>query len=297
MENYEKQLKNKVSTKEIYYLNEGKKEYNFFRSDVEDALLHNQFDEHYVFQSPPGYGKTHTTNEVAKLNNIPLIKFEGGLGLFVFCADVATLILNAPNDDSTIYCVFDDCDSLFDKGDEINTIKGMLDSQRNVLKYGRQLGAQYNALDDMQKAAIDSFRTEGRSGFEIPTDRLVFITLTNKWFADADAVDNAVDSKKSYYNDLAAIRRRTVFKEMEVETGVSWGYCAHIFLNYPLGEKFMPSITQEQKLEILKFTSPTNNWSKMSERNLSLFEKMVKDMVRFPDNYYDRWISQYIKTV
>jgi len=33
----------------------------------------------------------------------------------------------------------------------------------------------------------------------------------------------------------------------------------------------------------------------MKERNLSVFDKMVKDMVRFPDFYYDRWISQYLK--
>lgn len=288
-------LKNKISTKEMFYLDEGKKHYDFFRADVEDALIGNRFGDHYMFSSLPGYAKTHTTNEVAELNNIPLVKFEGSLGLFAFAADVASVLLAAPQDDSKIYCVFDDCDSLFDKGDNLNTVKGMFDQGRQVLKYGRQLGSQYAQLDDTQKAAIDAFRTEGRSGFEIPTDRFVFITLTNKWFPDQDAVDNATDSKKSYYSSLAAIRRRVIFKEMTLDNGINWGYCSHIFLNYPLAEKFMPEITEEQKIEILKFTSPTNNWSKLTERNLSVFEKMVKDMVRFPDNYYDRWISQYIK--
>ena len=290
------ELKNKISTKEIFYIEEGKKEYNFFRADVEDALLNNPFGDQFLFRSPAGYAKTHTTNEVAELNNIPLVKFEGSLGLFAFAADVATVLLNAPKDDSKIYCIFDDCDSLFDKGEELNTLKGMFDPNRRVLSYGKQLGSQYAQLDDVQKAAIDEFREEGRGGFKIPTDRFVFITLTNRWFPNADDVENANDSKKSYYAGLAAIRRRVQFKEMTLDKGVDWGYCAHIFLNYPLAERFFSEITEDQKLEILKFTSPTNQWYNLHERNLSIFEKMVKDIVRFPDNYYDRWVSQYLKT-
>lgn len=288
------QLKNKLTTKEIFFIEEGKKEYNFFKADVEDGLLNNPFGEHFIYSSLPGFGKTKTTNDTADKNGIQLVKFEGSLGLFSFAADVATVLLNAPDDDSKIYCLFDDCDSLFDKGDNLNTLKGMFDADRNVLSYGKQLGAQYHALDDTQKAAIDAFREEGRGGFRIPTDRFVFITLTNKPFPTPDMVENASDSKKSYYTDLAAIRRRTQFKQMDLAPGYDWGYCAHIFLNYPLAEKFFPEITEEQKIEILKFTSPTNQWNKLQEKNLSIFEKMVKDIVRFPDNYYDRWVSQYI---
>ena len=287
-------LKNKVSVSEIGYIEQGKREYDFFKADVEDALLNNTFSEHYILSSAPGYSKTYTTNQVAKQNDIPLIKFEGSLGLFAFCADVATVLMNAPDDDSKIHCLFDDCDSLFAKGDNLNTLKGMFDADRNVLKYGKQLGGQYNQLDDTQKEAIDNFRTDGKSGFEIPTDRLVFITLTNKWFPTSHDVENASDSKKDYYGGLAAIRRRTQFKEVTFETGVDWGYCAHILLNSTLAEQWHPNITEDEKIEILRFTSPTNNWNKMTERNLSVFDKMVKDMVRFPDNYYDRWISQYI---
>lgn len=287
-------LKNKISVNEIGFIEQGKREYEFFKADVEDALLNNKFNEHFFFSSIPGYSKTWTTNKVAEKNGIDLVKFEGSLGLFAFCADVATLLIKAPKDNSKIFCLFDDCDSLFQKGDNLNTLKGMFDADRNVLKYGKQLGGQYHQLDETQKAAIDEFRTEGKSGFEIPTDRLVFITLTNKWFPTADDVDNATDSKKDYYKDLAAIRRRNQFKEVSFEKGIDWGYCANILLNSNLAEQWKPDITDDEKIEILRFTSPTNNWNKMTERNLSVFDKMVKDMVRFPESYYDRWISQYI---
>lgn len=288
-------LKNKISTKEHFYLEEGKKEHAFFVGDVQDALTNNLFSDHYMFSSKPGTGKTETMRREAEKLGISMIKFEGSQGLFAFCADVATILLQAPDDDSKIYCQFDDCDSLFAKGDNLNTIKGLFDKGRNVLSYRKQLGVQYAQLDDTQKAAIDAFREEGRGGFSIPTDRFVFITLTNKSFPTTDDVDNATDSKKEYYNGLNAIRRRVQYKNMDLSSGVDWGYCGHILMTSDLVERFYPEITEEQKIEILKFTSPTNNWNSIMERNLSTFEKMAKDMVRFPDNYYDRWISQYLK--
>jgi hypothetical protein len=291
-----KNLKNKISTKEFFYLEEGKKEYEFFQADVEDGLTNNVFGDHYMFSSTPGYGKTETLKRVSEKLGISMIKFEGSQGLFAFCADVATILLQAPDDDSKIYCLFDDCDSLFSKGDNLNTIKGLFDKGRNVLSYRKQLGGQYAQLDDTQQAAIDTFRQEGRGGFSIPTERFVFITLTNKSFPTTDQIEDASDSKKEYYNGLNAIRRRVQYKAMDLASGVDWGYCGHILMTSDLVERFYPEITEEQKIEILKFTSPTNQWSNIMERNLSTFEKMAKDMVRFPNNYYDRWISQYLKS-
>jgi hypothetical protein len=288
-------LKNKISTKEIFFVEQGKAEYEFFANDVKEALINNTFGDHFFFYSPPGFSKTFTTNQTAKEAGVNLVKFEGSMGLFAFCADVATVLLAAPNDNSKIYCLFDDCDSLFTKGYNLNTLKGVFDKDRQVLAYRKQLGAQYHMLDETQKASIDAFRQEGRGGFEIPTERFVFITLSNNPLSSADQVENATDSKKAHYMDLNAIRRRVQYKEVVFNEGVDWGYCANIFMNSKLAEQLMPNITEEQKIEVLKFTSPTNNWYKMAERNLSVFEKMVKDMVRFPDYYYDRWISQYIQ--
>lgn len=289
-------LKNKISTQEQFYIEQGKAEYEFFTNDVKEALLNNTFGDNFFFYSPPGYSKTFTTNQIAQQFNIPLVKFEGGVGYFAFCADVATTLLAAPKDDSKIYCLFDDCDSLINsKGDTLNSIKALFDPDRKVLAYRKMLTSQYHSLDDTQKAALDHFREEGRSGFSIPVDRFVFITLSNTPLSTADDIENATASKKQHHMDLAAIRRRIQYKDVVFNPGVDWGYCANILINSNLAERWKPDITDEEKLEILKFTSPTNNWFKMTERNISVFDKMVKDMVRFPDYYYDRWISQYLK--
>ena len=286
----------RLTMNERQWIELGEQEYNLFKDDVIEAMTNNRFNDHFIFQSLPGTGKTETAKRTAEAAGISLLKFEGSQGLFAFCADVAYALLHAPDDGSMIYCIFDDCDSLFQSGDTLNTIKGLFDAGRKALSYRRQLGGQYYMLDEAQRDAIDAFKEEGRSGFSIPVDRFVFITLTNKHFPSQDEVQKASDSKKDYYSGLAAIRRRVQYKKMDLDRGADWGYCAHILLTSDLVERYYPDITEEQKLEMLRFTSPINHWDTLIERNLSLFEKMAKDIVRFPDTYYDRWVSQY-KTI
>jgi hypothetical protein len=293
--NYEKLFEGKLTDTEISWIKQGGKEFELFKEDIKEALTLNRFNDHYIFSSPPGYVKTWTLNETADELGIKLVKFDGSLGVFSFAADIASILLAAPKDINKIYCAMDDCDSLYDKGDNLNTVKGMYDERRKVLAYGKSLGPQYHMLDDIQKEAIDSFKIPGRSGFSIPMDKFVFITLTNRWFPDMNDVDKASDSKKSYYLDLAAIRRRVQFKDIKFEKGVDWGYCVHVLLNKPVSEKNFPNIRFEDKLEMIKFSSPLNNWNRLNETNVSLFDKMSKDMVKFPKDYPNKWYSQYVK--
>ena len=287
---YLSKLKNKLSTKEIDLIKYGGIEYDTFVDDITEALTNNQFDDNFIFASLPGFGKTTAANDIADELGIKLVKFDGSMGLFAFAADIASVLNTAPDDGSKIYCLLDDCDSLFDKKN-LNYSKGIFDQKRRVLAYGMSMPPAYHMLDDIQKEAIDSFMTPGRSGFRIPTDRFVFIVLTNKPFASGNDIQNASDSKKEYYTGLNAIRRRVEYKDLSFDKGVDWGYCAHVTMTKGVCEKIYPEITLEQKLEILRFTSM--HWDVITDKNLSVIEKMTKQMVRFPDNYYDRWVSKY----
>lgn len=287
---YLETLKNKLSTKEIDLMKYGGFEYENFTQEIQEALLNNTFEDHYIFSSPPGFGKTVTTNQIAERLGIELVKFDGSMGLFAFAADLASVLLQAPDDDSKIFCLLDDCDSLFDKKN-LNYSKGIFDRLRRVLAYGMSMPPAYHMLDEIQKEAIDSFTTPGRSGFRIPTDRFVFIVLTNKVFPTSNVAANASESKKEYMDGLLAVRRRNEYKDLVFEKGVDWGYCAHVVMSKPVCESNYPNISLEEKLEILRFTS--RHWDIITEKNLSVFDKMTKQMVRFPDNYYDRWVSNY----
>jgi hypothetical protein len=283
-------LQNKLSTKEIDLIKYGAFEYDSLVEDLKEAMTNNQFEDHYIFSSPPGYSKTMTSNEIAEQLGIIPLKFDGTFGVFALAADLATALRQAPKDDSKILCFLDDCDSLFEKKN-LNITKGMFDGKRKVLGYNMSMPPAYFQLDDEQREAIDSFKEVGRSGFRIPMDRFVFIVLTNKHLPTSQEMNDASPSKKEEFTDLHAIRRRNEYKELVFDKGVDWGYCAYVVMTKPVCEWTYPEITFEQKLEILRFTS--RHWDEINLQNLSVFDKMTKKMVRYPNDYYDRWVSDY----
>lgn len=285
-----------LSTKEQDWIKYGKTKYMFLQDKVKEALLNNPFDDHYLIYSEPGFSKTYTTQKICSDNGIEAITLNGNLGLFAFAADLAYVLSNIEDDGTKIKVVFDDCDSLFEKNN-VNVLKGMFDKSRNVLGWNKALtGAVLSSLDEEQIEALMKFKIKGKSGFEIPTDRFTFITLTNKPLASSIDIDNATDSKKQIKKDENAIRRRVEYEDLTMESETSWGYCAYVLLTQPLIEKYIPNATIEQKLEMLNWTSPQNKWSRITDRNLSLFEKMAKDMVKYPNGkYLDKWMSSYVK--
>jgi len=284
-----------LSSIEQDWIKYGKTKYQFLQDKVEEALLNNPFDDHYLIYSEPGYSKTYTTQKVCSDNGVEAITLNGNLGLFAFAADLAYVLYNIEDDGSKIKVVFDDCDSLFEKNN-INVLKGMFDKNRNVLGWNKALtGAVLSSLDEEQIEALLKFKIKGKSGFEIPTDRFTFITLTNKPLASSIDIDNASESKKQIRKDENAIRRRVEYEDLTMENETAWGYCAWVLLTQPLIEKYIPNATPEQKLEMLNWTSPQNKWNRITDRNLSLFEKMAKDMVKYPKNYLDKWMSSYVK--
>ena len=64
-----------------------------------------------------------------------------------------------------------------------------------------------------------------------------------------------------------------------------WGYVANIVLNHLICEKFMPNISNALKEQILIWAF--TNWDKVTERNLSLVEKMTKDIVQQSFNEHE----------
>jgi len=286
----------KLSTKEQDWIKYGKSKYDFLQDKVKEALLNNPFDDHYLIYSEPGFSKTYTTNQTCRANGIEPLQMNGNLGLFAFAADLAYALDNIGDGENKIKVVFDDCDSLFEK-DNINVLAGMFDKERNVLGWNKALtGAVLSSLDEEQVESLMKFKRKGRSGFEIPTNRFTFITLTNKPLASSIDIENATDSKKQTKKDENKIRRRVEYEDLTMEKETAWGYCAHVLLTQPLIEKYIPNATIEQKLEMLNWTSPNNKWDRITDRNLSLFEKMAKDVVKYPDGVYlDKWASSYVK--
>jgi hypothetical protein len=275
---------------QIHFMNKGQIHQQTLRSQIHEALFNNQFNGNYVISSLPGLGKTHEIDRVLPKNNPNILKVEGNAGISSFTVDLATTVYLAKG--QPIIVVLDDCDMLFEDKN-LNVAKKMFDQTR-ALKYNRHYRSLKHMCTDLQFEAISSFGSDDKAGFSVPLDTVTFIILTNRHFPTVNEVQNAEpgSTKEKKLTDLYAIRRRTEYKEIEMSNDELWGYVANVVLNEKICEKFMPNISQALKEQMLTWCF--NNWCNVSERNLSLIEKMTKDVVRYPNDYLDIWSANYL---
>lgn len=270
----------------------GKTQQQLLRSQLHEALHNNRFGSNYIFSSKPGLGKSFETD--AAIKGMPNIaKFTGSSSFAGLVIEIAYSVRYAIENNTQAIIVFDDCDVLFHR-DNIDAAKKMFDDEK-VLRYGKlptQLKA--NATPD-QLDALNSFANVGKVGFSIPLDNTTCIILTNLHLPTINEVSRLDQNSSKYIllNSMHAIRRRNEYKEIEMTDNELWGYVANVVLNEKICEKFHPTITQEEKGQLLTWCY--THWSKVSERNLSLIEKMTKDMVRYAGiNYLNIWKSNYL---
>jgi hypothetical protein len=275
---------------QLHFIAKGKTKQDILRSTIHEALFNNQFNSNVVISSSPGLGKSYETKQaLANLQNPPLL-FEGSANIAAFTIDIATAVYLTAGKHLTI--VLDDCDMLFEDKN-LNTAKKMFDDTR-ALKYNKNFRSLRGLCTDLQFEALESFSSPDKAGFSVPLDNTTFVILTNRHFPTINEVENAEagSRKESKFTDLHAIRRRTEGETIEMDNKTLWGYVANVVLNEQICEKFKPQITLQEKQQVLTWLWPV--WDKVVERNLSLVEKMTKDMVRYPSNYIDIWTNKYL---
>ncbi len=280
---------------QLHLINKGVMYQNVLKTQIQEALQNNPFNENYIISSLPGLGKSHETAEAIKQMAEPPLLIEGNAGIIGLTLDIATQLYLANG--RPMHVVLDDCDVLFEDKNT-NITKKMFDQSR-VLKYGKNWRRGFAGMTtDLQWEALESFARDDRAGLEIPTDNITFLVLTNRYLHTINDVDgmDAGSKKHSQATDLYAIRRRVEYKSIEMTDIELWGYVANVVLNSNICEKaikFNRTITDAEKHQMLEWMF--YNWSRATERNLSLAEKMSKDLMRYPNNYKDIWAQNYLQ--
>jgi hypothetical protein len=277
---------------QLHLINKGKMYQDVLRTQIQEALFNNPFNENYIISSLPGLGKSHETDSAIQTMSQKPLRIDGNAGMIALTVDIATALYLAGG--NKIAVVLDDCDVLFEDKNA-NTTKKMFDQSR-VLKYGKNWRRGFAGMTtDLQWEALESFARDDRAGLEIPTNNITFLVLTNRYLHTINDVDgmDAGTKKHSVATDLYGIRRRVEYKPIEMNTLELWGYVANVVLNEKICEKFKPNITDAEKAQQLEWMF--NKWANVTERNLSLAEKMTKDMVRYPKNYKDIWAQNYLQ--
>ena len=275
---------------QLHKIEKGKMQQLILRNQISEALSNNPHNDNYVISSPPGMGKSYETEQfLSTLQNKPLC-IEGNSGIFNLIVDIATAVYLRQGEH--IYIVLDDCDVLFEPNN-INIAKKMFDQSRKMV-YGKNWRSLKGQLTELQIEAIEHFSSEERAGFDVSTENITFLILTNRYLPTVNDVEKLEEGSKKHTTatDLYAIRRRTQCNPIEMPLDVLWGYVANVVLNEQICEKFKSDIVDSEKYQIVEWMD--KYWDRVTERNLSLAEKMTKDMVRYPEMYLDIWKNNYL---
>ncbi len=280
---------------QLHLINKGQMHQSVLKAQIAEALQNNPFNENYIISSLPGLGKSYEAKEAIDQMSDPPLLIEGDAGIIGLTVDIATHRYLAGGRHT--YAVLDDCDVLFEDKNT-NITKKMFDQSR-VLKYGKNWRRGFAGMTtDIQWEALESFARDDRAGLEIPTDNITFLMLTNRYLHTINDVEGyeAGTKRHSVATDLYAIRRRVEYKSIEMTDLELWGYVANVVLNSNICDKatkFKRIFTNAEKDQMLEWMY--TRWDRVTERNLSLAEKMSKDVVRFPNNYKDIWAQNYLQ--
>jgi len=276
-----------LSETQDLFIEQGKLNRNRLRQSIERAINRTTQRDFYIY-SPPGLGKTFTTEQVFAKNNIVPIRIQGNTSLFGFVVDLAMIQANR-NPKDHIFLFIDDCDNLLLHSDSVNTLKIAL--ANNLLNYNKSLSAQYNQLEEFQKECLDQFRVQGRNGVSIPLNNITIIWCSNYKLADQQDVAGATsDIKKQKYIDEEALRRRLNARDYEVQGDLLWGWIGDCILN-----ETPPSMQNAQRIELEQIlTWMHSNWDNLKEHNISFAEKLYEEMLLDPDSYLTAWEYDYL---
>lgn len=281
----------KFSRTQLQHIENGSAKRNRLKKIAEKASLasiDSAYPHTYIY-SPPGLGKTFTVNQSLDNAGVEHYTISGNISMFSFGISLAVIDYSIPKDE-VVVIVVDDCDEILKNAQNINIMKNVL-SGNKVYSYEKSLQSQWSNLSDLQKQAIEAHSDDSRMGFEVPTDRFIFIFTSNFKLATDDDVKIAREKglqKAVILGHLNAIRSRCKPADFELNDNEQWGWIADTILNEDCID-----VTDEDKIILLDWMY--NNWDSMAERSIRTAEKMAEVMVEDPTGYRDSWEIDYLK--
>jgi hypothetical protein len=281
-----------ISQKEA--LEKGKLNRQRLRQLVENISIVKEGNKypHTYFFSPPGLGKTFAVKNHLISSNTKFIQVSGNVSMFAFGIQLAVINYLNPLKESIVIFV-DDCDEIFKTEVNCNTMKNVLDGDR-VFTYEKSLSSQWSNLSSIQQEAILNFQGEGKMGFSVPTDNMIFVFTSNFKLPIDDDVRIAREKGQSKSVILAhknAIRSRCRVADFDLSWKEHWGWIADVILYTNCLNNWNMSVSE--KLVMLDFL--WNNWDRLTERSIRLIEKMAVAMREQPESYKVIWELDYLK--
>ena len=245
-----------------------------------------------MFAGPTGIGKTWNVIRGLEEAGAPYVVLQGGVSMFALGCNLMLYVSRIPEGERLVV-VIDDCDSFFEKKENINILKGMTgEVGSRFFRYTKKI--QEHMLTDHQLEVLPDFQNDGAHGFTVPVDNVVFVLTTNTVLPTASEVDELQDAKGATAQvnrkrDLEAIRGRFNTKDIKLSKDEMWGWLAEIALN----DGGLDMLENEHdRFYLMEWVY--NNWDRMKERSARTLEKMAYEMIDYPEDYKDIWETDFL---
>lgn len=261
-----------------------------------------------ILSGSTGIGKTWNTKKALKdiglIEDEDYILLKQNMSMLGFAVKLAMghekFIRNKKNENEKLIIMVDDCDSFFGSKDERNILKGMTGKIGDRCLQWNKLVPSHMFTNEQQATILRYAHRDGSPGFTVPCDDVAFIFTTNFKFPTENQAAQMLaksgpNNRSNAYHDLAALRSRCKTKDFMLEKEVNWGWIVEVCLNdnllFCLDNLQNPNFSKWYLLNWI-----FSNWEKMTESNLRTVEDMAKMMLRFPDNYADKWEEDFIES-
>jgi hypothetical protein len=245
---------------------------------------------HAYIAGGPGIGKTYIANFIANLLGIDLIRIQGIASMNALVIQLAVAAYLSEMTEIQVW--IDDCDSLFSDKDSLSVMKGVLDEDRNILSWNKNMTNTINIYenstnesDKIKARALRLYQTAGGVGVEIPTDNMRFLITSNRFLTAPNP-----PPKTRIKMDEATIHDRVEYKGFDLDWHDNWGWMAHTALEADLFD-----IDLSHKHILLDWMY--NNWTRLPSYSMRAIRELATDIINYPNDYPDHWEARLIRSL
>lgn len=264
-------------------------------TEIESVITREGNNRHIYVYSPPGIGKTHYITELFDRTGLKYSKISGAVSFPMFGVTLATLNHQNPTERS-IYVLIDDCESILSDVNFTNSIKNVLEGKNRTFQYNKVSASWMKTLTEEQRKAVESHQKDGRVGFEVPTDRFIFIFLSNTKLPNDKEVKNMKSSGrvKELAAHRASIRSRCKTIDLDMNRDTLWGWLSLVVktqdvIGERLNEFSNPDVITESIMNWL-----FHNRKYTVEFSLRTIQKMAESYAINPENYEGFWENEFL---
>lgn len=263
-------------------------------TEIERVLDGNSNKRHIYVYSPPGIGKTHYLTNLLESKGIEYFKLSGSVSFASFGISLA--MLNYQNQDKDkVFVMVDDCETLFSDGDFTNTQKSVMEGKNRSYQYNKIRSSWMNGLTEEQRNAVAFHQNPSSGGFEVPTEKFVFVFLSNnKLPTDKDVKAMKNGKTQELANHRRAIRSRCKTIDLELNREVLWGWVAYMTETYDIIGNRLEGFDDKENIikEILNWLFANRHHT--IEFSLRTVQKMAESYVINTEHYEASWEQEFL---